>query len=280
MSFPRPLARRLVFPSVLAATLIVGAARWLPADAATATFTPHRAVYELSLGKSRANGTVSRAQGKLEFEWADVCTGWTVSQRTLVQLISNEGQVIDFGWTLNSLESKDGTYYRFFIRRLNAGGVAESQRGEARLDGPGQSGVATYTEPATQEVKLPKGTMFPTAHSLLLMDAAEKSAFPLWRQVFDGSGEEGGLYGISAAFSGALPSSKPGQLESPLLQDQKSWRLQLAYFGADESVSVPEHEQIFRIYANGVVDEMLLDYGDFTLRADLRTLDPLPAPQC
>ena len=279
MPFPRHLVIRIISPALSAAILAAGIMSWAPASAAT-TFTPHRAVYELSLGKSRANGSISRAQGKLEFEWADVCTGWTVSQRTLVQLISNEGQVIDFGWTLNALESKDGTYYRFFIRRLNTGVMSENQRGEANLKAVGQGGTATYSEPEAKEVRLPKGTLFPTAHSLLLMDAAENGEFPLWRQVFDGSGEDGGLYGISAAFSGALPLDEEGGLKSPLLKGLKSWRLHLAYFGEDETVSVPEHEQIFRIYANGVVDEMLLDYGDFTLRADLKTLDVLPAPQC
>jgi len=278
MPFPRHLVFRLVLSGLSAAMLVAAMSSWLPAYAAT--FVPHRAVYGLSLEKSRGNGSISRAQGKLEFEWADICSGWTVSQRTLVQLVSNEGQVIDFGWTLNALESKDGTYYRFFIRRLNTGGAAENQRGEARLKAPGESGTATYSEPTVQEVELPKGTLFPTAHSLLLMDSAESGDFPLWRQVFDGSGEEGGLYGISAAFSGTVPPGTQAQLSSPILQNQKSWRLHLAYFGADESVSVPEHEQIFRIYANGVVDEMLLDYGDFILRADLQTLDTLPAPQC
>ena len=279
MPFPRHPIFRLVFPSLIAAMLVVGAARWDPASAAV-TFTPHRAVYELSLEKSRGSGPISRAQGKLEFEWADICTGWTVSQKTLVQLVSEDGRVIDFGWTLNSLESKDGTYYRFFIRRLNAGTETEIQRGEARLDGPGLGGIATYSEPATREITLPKGTMFPSAHSLLLMNAAENDEFPLWRKVFDGSGDDGGLYGISAAFTGALPAGSTVQLESPLLEGQKSWRVQLAYFGADENVSLPEHEQLFRIYANGVVDEMLLDYGDFILRADLTTLEPLPAAQC
>jgi EipB-like len=279
MPIPRRPIFRLICSSLLAAMLIAGAARWAPASAALA-FTPHRAVYELSLEKSRANGSISRAQGKLEFEWTDICSGWTVSQRTLVQLVSDDGRVTDFGWTLNSLESKDGTYYRFFIRRLNAGATEEIQRGEARLTGPGEGGIAKYSEPTVREITLPKGTLFPTAHSLLLMDAAENRAFPLWRQVFDGSGDDGGLYGISAAFSGAVPPDQAGLLNSPLLKGQKSWRLQLAFFGADERVSLPEHEQIFRIYANGVVDEMLLDYGDFTLRADLKSLEEMPAPQC
>jgi hypothetical protein len=276
--FLAPILQRPV-ANVLVAVLAIGTLAWAPALTAAA-FMPHRAVYGLSLDKSRANGSISRAQGKLEFEWADVCSGWTVSQRTLVQLISSEGQVIDYGWTLNSLESKDGTDYRFFIRRYNAGGEGESQRGEAHLRGPGEGGTATYTEPAAQDRALPKGTLFPTAHSLMLLDAAANGGLPILRQVFDGSGDEGGLFSISAALSATLPPDSPVKLDSPLLKNQKSWRLHLAFFGPDESVSVPEHEQVFRIFATGVVDEMLLDYGDFTLRADLQSVEALPAPQC
>jgi hypothetical protein len=274
-----PFLRRFVLRLAAPVLVVVGLPGWPLSAAATVAFTPHRAVYELTLDKSRGNGSISRAQGKLEFEWADICTGWTVSQRTLVQLISSEGDVIDFGWTLNSMETKDGTYYRYFIRRLNAGGPEEDQRGEARLTAPGQGGVAEYTEPAPQQVNLPKGTLFPTAHSLLLLDIAESATFPIWRLVFDGSGESG-LYGVNAALSQALPAGSATRFTSPLLKDQKSWRLHLAFFGMDETVAVPEHEQVLRMYSNGVVDEMLLDYGDFTLRADLQALESLPDPKC
>ena len=275
MPFLRHAVLRLTAPILLAA----GLSAWpLAADAAV-SFTPHRAVYSLTLDKSRGNGSISRAEGKLEFEWADICTGWTVSQRTLVQLVSSEGQVIDFGWTLNSMEAKDGTYYRYFIRRLNAGGPEEDQRGEARLTGPGQGGTAEYTEPAPQEVTLPKGTLFPTAHSLLLLDSFERAQMPLWRLIFDGSGDSG-LYGVNAVLSQAVPADSATRFDSPLLKGKKSWRLHLAFFGMDKTDSVPEHEQALRMYSNGVVDEMLLDYGDFILRADLQSLEGLPDPKC
>ena len=48
----------------------------------------------------------------------------------------------------------------------------------------------------------------------------------------------------------------------------------------DETVSEPEHEQGLRLYANGIVDEMLLDYGDFVLRAELDVLEALPPLEC
>ncbi len=274
-------ARRAVRPitlGLLAAVLVAGAGPWHPAQAAPG-FLSHRAVYDLSLAKSRSNSSVAQAHGKLEFKWADICSGWTVSQRTRVQMLTTEGQTFDFGWSLNALETRDGRRYRFFIRRFNVDNSTEEVRGEARLPEPGARGLAVFAKPEARRVRLPKGTLFPTAHSLLLIEAAAKGELPLWRTVFDGSGDDG-RFGVNAALTQALPAEAPSRFDSPLLRGQASWRLRLAYFGMDESVAEPEHEQALRLYANGVVDEMLLDYGDFVLRADLGVLEALPELEC
>jgi hypothetical protein len=276
MGFAVQLAGR---GSLIAALAVLAATPggWRPAEAAG--FLPHRAVYDLSLAKSSAGGAMARADGKLEFEWADVCTGWTVSQRTRVRMTTSEGQAFEFGWSLNALETRDGRRYRFFIRRINPDGTDQEVRGEARLEAAGESGVAVFNAPESRKLRLAKGTLFPTAHSLLLISAAAKGELPLWRSVFDGSGDDG-AFGVNAALTEALAADAPKGFESPLLRAQASWRLRLAYFGMDETVSEPEHEQAVRLYANGIVDEMLLDYGDFVLRADLGVLEALPPLDC
>ncbi len=276
MRFGLLVAGRASLVVVLAA-MAVGPGGWRAAEAAG--LVPHRAVYDLSLAKSRSGGVMARAAGKLEFEWADVCTGWTMSQRTRVRMTSGEGQAFDFGWSLNAFESRDGRRYRFFIRRINADGSDEELRGEARLPSPGARGLAVFEAPESRRVTLAKGTLFPTAHSLALVEAAVKGELPLWRTVFDGSGDDG-RFGVNAALGEALAADAPKSFESPLLRDQQSWRLRLAYFGMDETVSEPEHEQALRLYANGIVDEMLLDYGDFVLRAELGVLEALPEIEC
>jgi len=246
------------------------------APPAAAAILSHEAVYDLSLAKSRSGGAVSQAKGTLEFEWVDACTGWTVAQRTRVELVSAEGQVLVFGWSLNSHESRDGLSYRFSIRRLNADMSTEEVRGEAQLEESGAGGVAVYQEPAPRKVPLPPGTVFPTAHSLALIDAAYKGDSPMWRIVFDGSGEDG-LFGVSAAIT---PLSGVTSPKRPLLEGQESWRVDLAYFAKESLAAEPEHEQRLRLYANGVVDELLLDYGDFVLRANLAELKGLPQVEC
>ncbi len=267
---------RQVFRCLLPALLVL-----LPglAAAATPVVAPHRAVYTLKLASAADGGAVTQANGKLEFEWADACTGWTISQRTHVRLIASEGQVLEFGWSLSALELKDGSLYRFFIRRFNPGEPPEEVKGVARIPAPGGAGSARFEGPEPRSLDLPAGTLFPGAHSLLLLEAAQRGEVTLGRVVFDGSGDEG-IFFVNAAVLEPLPAGETVPLESPLLRGQSSWRVNLAYFGMDETVSEPEHEQALHLYANGVVDDLILDYGDFALRASLESLEPLPGAGC
>ena len=97
--------------------------------------------------------------------------------------------------------------------------------------------------------------------------------------VFDGTGDEG-LFGINAALVQALPPSADPSFDFPLLKDVPSWRMSMAYFALDNRSGEPTHEQGLRLYQNGIVDELILDYGDFALDAKLADLNALPAPDC
>jgi hypothetical protein len=239
---------------------------------------PHKAVYSLSLGEMRSSSLVVEATGRFEFEWTDVCDGWAINQRFRIAFLYEDGLTVSYGWSLSSWEAKDGKRYRFFIRRFDASGESESVRGVAELGADG-SGRATYSEPEARVIELPAGTLFPTGHTAHVLESAATGSAPVWTLVFDGSGDEG-LMGVSAALSPQLPPGSPTQFVSPLLRDQASWQVNMAFYQPDAANAEPEQEQILRLFANGVVDEMRLDYGDFVLNADLADLTALPQPNC
>lgn len=247
--------------------------------AAAVTIAPHRAVYALDLGQARSDSNVTQAEGRLEYEWDDVCDGWTVRQRTLLTMMHRSGQSIQSNWAINSWESKDGLRYRFFVRRFNAAGTVESVRGHAELDGPGLGGQAVFYDPVERVVTLPKGTLFPTNYSLEMMALAEQDRLPVWRIMFDGFGDED-LLGVSAAMVSKLAAGEAASLESAMLSDQPSWRVRLAFFPLERRSPEPDREQGFRVFANGVVDELVIDYGDFSIDADLEALSSLPEASC
>ncbi len=261
--------------------LVVALAAALPGQFAAAAvgLTAHRAVYDLVLGELRGDSPVVRAWGRLEFEWADVCDGWTVSQRTHLAIGNEDGGEIESIWSVKSWESKDGLRYRFYVRRFFPNGQSEVTAGSARLDGPGLGGEAIYSDPEERRVQLPAGTLFPTMHSLELMALAEAGRFPVWRVLFDGFDVED-LVGVNATLVQTVPPGPAAAIEFELLAAQPSWRLRLAFFPLNWQTPEPDREQGFRIFANGVVDELTLDYGDFTIDGTLEDLSALPDPGC
>jgi hypothetical protein len=156
--------------------------------------------------------------------------------------------------------------------------VYEELRGDARLGADG-SGGADYTVPAQRHVDLPPDTMFPTTHSLALLANAEAAKPFLWAHVFDGSDEEG-LFGVGAAIAQRHEAAAPAEGRSPLLSAGPSWYVTLAFYPALDESAVPEHEQHLRLHANGLVEDLVLDYGDFTVSATLTKVEVLPEPGC
>jgi hypothetical protein len=247
------------------------------ARAATFRIVPHRAVYSMALVRG-AGGSISNVDGSMLFEWADSCDGWTVTQRTSMTFLYVTGESMQVGYNVVAWESKDGLRYRFFVRRTQTGEEATEMRGDARLDGPGGAGVAHYTAPAEKTVPLPPGTLFPTAHSLRLIERAQSGPFQMYGPVFDGS-DESGLFDVSAA-GGVDMRPRADAPASPLLEGGASWGFGLAFYEIDSRKPVPEHEQFVRLRSNGVVEDMMLDYGQFAVDAKLVRLEPLPPPPC
>ncbi len=251
----------------------------VPPAQATPRIAPHIAVYKLSLGKTKGGQAVTHASGRIEFKWSESCDGWAVSQRTLMVLSNAQGRDLQSSWTLDAWESKDGLSYRFAVRRAQGGEEPVETRGKARLDGLELGGRVDYSAPEARTATLPKGTVFPTKHSLDVLEAAAGRELLLWRTVFDGTGDEG-LFGVNAAVAQSIPPDTAPSFDSPLIAGVQSWRMRLAYFNVDQEAAEPDHEQALRIYANGVVDELEFDYSDFALEASLERLEPLPSPDC
>lgn len=268
-----------ILTGLLLAAVAATAPRALVAE--EAALVPHRAIYALSLSKDAPSGAgVANAHGKMEYEWADVCDGWATRQRALVVVTHADGSRVDFGWSMTTWESKDGLKYRFKLRSLPPGGEETTKQGEATLEGPGLAGSAKFTAPEERDVTLPAGTVFPSAHNELLRSSILRNEMPLWRTIFDGSGETDGLSGTNVALAGSLPAGTPGSLEGTVLNDRESWRVVVAFFGMGKDAVEPETEQRFRFYDNGIVDEVVIDFQDFAVDATMVDLETLPAPDC
>lgn len=239
---------------------------------------PHRALYELSLLSSR-DAAVVAVDGNMAFEWQDSCDGWSVNQRSQMAFYYDSGESTRINWSLVSWEAKDGGAYRFIVRQMTDGTLTDEFRGDASLSTPGGAGNARYTTPEARTVKLPSGSLFPSAHSLALLERAIAGETLFWAQVFDGSDAKG-LFEVSAVITPLSAASRARADAEPALKGVPGWHVALAFFAPDSQGAEPEHEQQLDLFANGVVDELKLDYGDFTVVAALKRLETLPDPNC
>lgn len=250
----------------------------LPTPVDAGTIAPHRALYDLSLASARASGGVVGVQGRMLFEWGDACDGWTVQQRYRMRLSQAQEDEVEIVSNLTSWESKDGMRYRFTLRKKRGDEPEEELRGSARLNGQGRGGRAWFTRPEETKVDLPRGTIFPSAHTIEVIRRAEAKERFFVRRVFDGS-EVGPPVNVSAFVGPPRPS--PVEASKPRgLLDRAGWKVRLAFFTATGQNPLPDYEIGLDLLDNGVSADMLIDYGDFTVRARLKELEPLSGGGC
>jgi EipB-like len=297
---------------IAAATRLFGIAALLGLVAVPAAgageLAPYRALYHLSLVSVKSGSSVVAAGGAVLDEWGETCDGWTEQERFLMRLQYAEQGDEKIKSNLVSWEAKDGLRYRFDERRETSGedgrrtseGDEESQgapaapsgpsveeiRGEAKLQGPGEPGTAEFTRPEATTLTLPAGTLFPTAHTLLLIARARAGDQLVTRKLFDGS-DLANAAQVTAFIGPLLAPGAIGKGEAPMpksaLLARPSWRIRLAFFpaaAAPATGGTPDYEETIRLLDNGVVGEMLFDYGDYTIRAKLDDIEALPRPTC
>ena len=247
------------------------------AGIAEAGLVPHRATYRMSLGAATPGSGVIGARGAMEYRFTERCDGWTVENRTYL-LIDYEGEgEVETAWNFASWESKDGLNFRFRVRHARDGKVVDAFRGGAELAGRGGSGVARFSSPANTTVDLPRGTLFPTGHLALLLDAARSGGGHLVRTVFDGTGLEN-PYQISA-FIKAVETGGPPLADADL-SPSRTWRMNLAFYPAALADPAPEFEIRVLYRADGIADGIRQVFSGFSVDLGLNHIEILPPPEC
>jgi len=273
---PRPC--RVVLAAIMLALTLCG-------RAGAFDIAPHRALYSMSLATAKQNSGIVGASGSMVFEWGETCDGWTVEQRYKLRMQhaaagSGDGEV-EIVSNFVTWEAKDGLRYRFYQKKLRNGAPDGETRGEARLDGASKGGAVEFTKPNANTLTLAPGVIFPTAHTLLLIARAASGEQFVAQPVFDGASDENAAE-VSAVIGGAQ-SADSGAAEEAVkntLLARPSWRMRLAFFPADSGNDKPDYELGMRLLDNGVSRDMVLDYGEFAIKAKLDEIEALPKPRC
>jgi hypothetical protein len=277
------------FPALLALALILPATPGLTqgakdAPAATAPLAPltaralasHRGIYSLTLDRARENATIVDVSGAMVFEIIDACESWASRQRFTMTLRNREGTELETGSDYATLESMDGRNLRFSLTQMTQGAVKSRVAGQAELTADG-SGVARYSEPEVKELPIPPGTLLPNTHTIATLNAARAGQRLLVAPIFDGTTADGAQQTTTVMSPWQGPQPMP---EAPSLSTLGSSRMRIAFFEPDGEQAggarTPSYEVSLRYFENGVADDMIMDFGDFTVRAKLMKLEEAP----
>lgn len=234
----------------------------------------------MSMGTIKSGSNITDVSGSMMFEWRDVCEGWAIQQHTQLHFSYADEDDVEASITDLTWESKDGKRYTFNTKRTSNGQTTESFRGTATRNADGSVSV-NYSIPKNKKLFLPAGTLFPSAHTQLILENAAKGEQFFSNTVFDGSDKDG--YGDISSFispkKSAEDETKNNEKASPLLKEAPV-QLHLAFFDVKDEIGEPDYETDMKLLPNGVAKYMKTDYGDFSVISKLQEVEALPAPKC
>ena len=261
---------------IVGALLIAGALSCGGAQAAD--IVPHHAVYSMSLGATHGDAGVTGAGGTMAYQWGEVCDGWTVEQRYRLKMAYAESSDVSISSNFVTWEAKDGLSYRFNQKETRNGTDDDEIRGTAKLDGQDKGGAVDFEKPEGKSFKLPAGMMFPSTHTIFLIDKARAGEVFVSKHIFDGATVENAVL-VSAVIGPKVAPDAEAAKKSPLL-NRPGWRVRLAFFPADPKVEKPDYELGMLLLDNGVSRDMVIDYGDYAIHATLNDIEALPKQGC
>jgi hypothetical protein len=245
----------------------------------------HRAVYELALAPSHGNSSTVSARGRILYDFAgSACEGYKLEFRQVSELDNGEGKV-----TLSDLRSntwEDGAAKNFHFKSENYMNqrLIDQVDGQAVREG-GDIAVA-LTKPKGAKLSLDRSIVFPTEHVRRIIDAARAGKTILEFPVYDGSEKGEKIYNTLSVVGRMIPPSERVPTDAAAgqaaLAGLNRWPVTVSYFDRAGAVGeqTPVYAITFELYENGISRALLLDYNDFAISGELKSLEIRDVKPC
>lgn len=245
--------------------------------------TPHRAIYDLSLSNADASSNVSDMQGRLVFDFSGShCAGYTYKSRLVTQMTDQSGGAYISDMRTSTWEDSSGENFRFENLEFNGFQESSTVSGQASRKDESDKIAVEFEKPSRDTMEFNQKALFPTQHSIAILEAAERGENILQADIYDGSEQGNKLYRTTTFIGRPVEPSASGELlddipNSGPLKALKSWPVSISYFEmtkpGSRSEGLPTYELSFRMFENGVSGDLSINYGDFLIGGKLRQID-------
>ena len=248
---------------------------------------PHRAVYDITLVRAATGSGIAEMSGRMVYELSgSTCDGYTQNMRFVTRITDREGNAQVNDLRSSTWEDGAGERLRFHLSQYRNQRLTDTTEGDAgRSHARGPVDVK-LRKPKRKGLRLKPEVYFPIQHSIALIAAAKAGKRLMSADVYDGS-EKGEKVYLTSAYIGKRVSSGtrlfPEGVEVPAgLGKLQAWPVSISYFepGGAHTDAVPAYELSFRFIENGISSRLLIDYGDFAIRGELRELRLLDRAKC
>lgn len=250
-------------------------------------FAPHRAVYQVTLERASPSAGIAELSGRMVYEFTgNPCEGYEQKFRYVTVSKDHEGTVQTGDLRSSMWEDTSGDRLRFSVSQYQNNELASETQGNAGRKAAPERLDVELVKPSRRSLAFPGKVFFPMQHSLAVAEAARSGQSFFAADLYDGS-EKGDKISHVAAVIGRR--SEPGDRAGPpslpnanQLISVASWPVSVGFFDAnsDRTDAVPNAEQSYRFYENGVATDLVSDFGEYALKFDLTELTFLAPEGC
>ena len=251
----------------------------LPLPAHAVDLASHKAIYDIRMKSTQTGSQVLDVRGKMLFSFRKSCDGWISNHKFLLDYQYTGTPPLQVESKFTSFEDFNGKLLNFSSNRLTNGELDQELRGIAKLQADKKS-VAAFSIPEDHSFPLQENTLFPAAHTIKLIEAAEQGQKIVNAQVFDGSDDKGAVE--MNAVIGKKKLFKPDPKLDKSLTSGEGWSMRMAVFPhqEDENQTTSDYEMTMNLLENGVIRDMVVDYHSFSVTQKLIAAEPLKEDKC
>jgi len=278
------LAKRLRL-SILAIgiTVTAGCRPAIAAPPADEVFlAPHRAIYELTLAKSRGSRGIEAVRGRILYDFSgNACDGYELQFRQVSELDSGEGKTVLSDLRSTTWEDGSAKKFRFNSQNLLNDKTTDTVDGYAERNA--KTVAVSLSKPKEKKFTVPGSAVFPTEHMRRIIIAAREGKSILEFPVYDGSETGEKPYNTLTVIGRPIaPGENPpadATEKIPELAKLARWPVTISYFEQQDAAEQRTGEQTpiyaitFELYENGISRALVLDYTDFTIKGEITSLD-------
>ncbi len=248
---------------------------------------PHRAIYDLALGKTRGNSQVVGVRGRIVYDFdGSACEGYSLKFRQVSELDFGEGKVSTSDLRSTTLEAGDAKSFKFASENYVNDKLVDTVDGHAEHGA--SATVIDLVKPEQKTLNIEASVVFPTEHMARVIAAAHAGKTILEFPVFDGSDTGQKVYNTLTVVGGKLSADErkhnDAADDATKLAGIPRWPVTISYFektAANESTEqTPVYALGFELYENGISRALSLDYNDFVVTGKLTSLEIKDSKPC